>query len=162
MSEIKEILVAIAFSDYTQGILSYAVKLAEALEAKLVVANVINKRDVVAIEGIAAQGYRLDSEQYVKDLKAQNRDALSKLLDNTGFDQARVSSIFKVGHPVDTLLRIIVNENVDMVVMGIKGRTDLEYALSGSVAEKVFRRCPVPVVSYRGIQHAERLIKAIR
>ena len=38
---------------------------------------------------------------------------------------------------------------IDMIVMGVKGRTDLQHAFVGSVADKIFRRSPVTVISYR-------------
>ena len=161
MSAIKKVLAAIAFSDYSQGVLNYAALLAKALGAELVVANVINVRDVQAVEAIAARGYNLDSGVYVKELKAQNRSLLVDLLKATGFSETEVKMVFKVGHPVDGLLRIISDEKVDLVVMGIKGRTNLEYALVGSVAEKLFRRSPVTIVSYRDAKHGQRLLKAM-
>jgi nucleotide-binding universal stress UspA family protein len=161
MSDIKKIMAAIAFSEYSQGILIYGAKLARAFDAQLIVAHVINSRDVEAIEKIAAQGYNLDGNRYIKELKAQNRETLTQLLKPTGLSDDEVTVILKVGHPADTLLRIIVSEEVDMVVMGVKGRSNLEYALAGSVAEKVFRRSPVAVVSYRDPRHAQRLKERI-
>jgi nucleotide-binding universal stress UspA family protein len=72
-----------------------------------------------------------------------------------------VRTVFNIGDPGDQLLKIAVKENVDLIVMGIKGRTDLEYIFVGSVAEKVFRRSPIPVLSYRDEANAERLRKHI-
>jgi nucleotide-binding universal stress UspA family protein len=66
-----------------------------------------------------------------------------------------------VGHPVEELRKIAFKENVDLIVMGIKGRSDREQMLVGSVAEKVFRRSPIPILSYRDIKNAERLKKHI-
>jgi len=73
----------------------------------------------------------------------------------------RIHTIFKVGNPVDELLKVAVEEKADMIVMGTKGRTDLAHVLVGSVAEKVFRRSPVPVVSYRDKKTAERMRQRI-
>ena len=68
-----------------------------------------------------------------------------------------IKLILQVGNPTDELLKIIVKEKVDLVVMGVKGRTDLEHILIGSVAEKLFRSSPVTVVSYRDEKNRDRL-----
>jgi nucleotide-binding universal stress UspA family protein len=54
-----------------------------------------------------------------------------------------------VGHPFEELLKITKEEKVDMVVMGAKGRSNIEHLLVGSVADKMFRHSPVTVASYR-------------
>jgi nucleotide-binding universal stress UspA family protein len=46
--------------------------------------------------------------------------------------------------------------------MGVKGSTDLEQIFIGSVAEKLFRRSPVTVISYRDEKSAQRLRKRIQ
>ena len=70
--------------------------------------------------------------------------------------------IFKVGNPVRDLLDVGIAENVDMIIMGIKARTGLEHILIGSVAEKVFRRSPITVVSYREENLAKRMRKRLK
>ena len=49
MDEIKKIMVALGFSEYAEGIFNYADKLAAKLGAELIVANIINSRDVEAV-----------------------------------------------------------------------------------------------------------------
>lgn len=50
------------------------------------------------------------------------------------------------GIPHDDIVDDAVEHDVDMIVMGTHGATGVEHALLGSVAEKVLRRAPVPVL----------------
>ena len=68
---------------------------------------------------------------------------------------------FFVGNPIEELLKAILDQDIDVVVMGPKGRTDLEHILVGSVAEKIFRRSPATIISYREEKVAERLRRRI-
>ncbi|MGB5747143.1 MAG: universal stress protein [Desulfobacterales bacterium] len=161
MDEIKKIMVAVGFSEYAEGIFNYADMLAEKLGAELIVANIINSRDVEAVTAITNMGYDLDPERYIKELKAERRNAFEEIAKNAILSRDSIKLILKVGNPLDELLKIIIKENVDLVVMGVKGRTDLEHILIGSVAEKLFRRSPVTVVSYRDEKNRQRLRKHI-
>jgi hypothetical protein len=58
-------------------------------------------------------------------------------------------------------LKIALRENVDLIVMGLKGRSEIEHVLVGSVAEMMFRRSPITIVSYLGQKEAERLRKRV-
>lgn len=161
MDEIKTVMVAIGFSDYSEEILTYAAKMANALNAGLFVASVINVRDVDAVQAISAMGYDVDGEHYVSGIRAEREQMLAAFLKRLNFPAQKVRSIIRIGNPIDELLKIAVKENVDLIVMGVKGRTDLEHALVGSVAEKTFRRSPIAVLSYRDKKNADRLRKHI-
>jgi nucleotide-binding universal stress UspA family protein len=161
MDEIKKIMVAVGFSEYAEGIFKYSDKLAEKLGAELVVANIINSRDVEAVSAITNMGYDLDPERYIKELKDERQSAFEKIAKNAAVSRESIKLILQVGNPIDELLKIIIKENVDLVVMGVKGRTDLEHILIGSVAEKLFRRSPVTVISYRDEKNRQRLRKRI-
>ena len=162
MSEIKKVMVALAFSPYSAEEFAYASNLAAALDAELLAANVINERDVSAVSHIAAMGYKLDSETYLKGLTKERQAKLEEMIAAAGYPKDRLSVVFKVGNPVDELLKIIIEENADLVIMGIKGRTDLEYLFVGSVAEKLFQRSPVPIISFRDAKNAARLRSRIK
>jgi nucleotide-binding universal stress UspA family protein len=53
------------------------------------------------------------------------------------------------GRPVPALLKAIEDDSPDLVVLGTHGRTDLPYVLMGSVAEKIVRHSPAPVLVLR-------------
>jgi len=161
MDDIKKIMVAVGFSEYAEGIFNYADMLATKLGAELIVANIINSRDVEAVTVITNMGYELDPERYIKELKEERLIAYEKVAKKATLARDSMKLILQVGNPIDELLQIIVRENVDAVVMGVKGRTDLEQIFIGSVAEKLFRRSPVTVISYRDEKNQQRLRERI-
>ena len=54
------------------------------------------------------------------------------------------------GDPAEEIIRFAAENEVDSIVMGTHGRTGLTHALMGSVAEKVVRMAPCPVLVTRG------------
>jgi len=159
MGAVKKIMVAVGMSRYTADLLKYATDIADIMSAELICASIINMRDVEAVGTIADMGYEVDADNYVAGIKAERQQEFVKILKKIGHRPEKVRMVLKVGNPGEELLKIAVKENVDLLIMGIKSRTDLEYALIGSVAEKVFRRSPVPILSYRDEHIAERLKK---
>lgn len=149
MQGTERILAAIGFSKYSRGILEYAARLATELDADLIVANVVNIRDMQAVSGIQSMGYEVDPQEYKDGVIKERKAELEKLMEGIPLQRERLKTLFRVGYPQDILLKIIKEEKIDMVVMGPKGKTDLSHVLVGSVAEKMFRHCPVPLVSYR-------------
>ena len=158
---LKKILVAVAFSRYTEGLLQYATDIAAIMNAEMVIASIINARDVEAVGTIAAMGYEVDSQNYVAGIKAERQQELGNILKKLAYPSEKIHTVYKVGNPSDELLKIAIKEDVDLIIMGLKGRTDLAHIFVGSVAEKVFRRSPFPILSYRDEANAERLKKHI-
>jgi hypothetical protein len=71
---------------------------------------------------------------------------MQKMIADSGFPQDRIKSIFRVGHPLEELLRVVEEEKIDLVVRGSKGRSDHPRLLVGSVAQRMFRYSPVSVL----------------
>jgi len=149
MDKIKKIMVALASASHSKRIFTYAAGLADALDANLIVVNVINERDVQAVSRVSSMGYEVDGEHYISGVRKERLEGLSEFIQGSNFPAKRVKTIVQVGNPIEVLLNIAVEESADMIVMGQKGRTNLESMLVGSVAEKLFRKSPVTIVSCR-------------
>lgn len=158
---IKKIMVPLAFSKYSRGILDCAVEIAEPLGAMLEVVNVISDRDLEAINKITEFGYKVDSDKYLATVKKERREQITAMAEHLTMPDDKVNFTFMIGDPTEELLRFVVEQEVDLVVMGIKTR-DIKHMFAGSVAERIFRRCPVPVLSFRGDDIAKRLRKRVQ
>lgn len=161
MEKIKKIMVPIAFSSHSEDLIRYAATLATAFNAELLLVNIINERDIEIVEKIETYGHKIDVDQYIREIEADRTRELDTLLDKIDFPAERIRKIFRIGQPSDALLKISVEENVDMIVMGIRDRTDFLHTLTGSVADKVFRRSPVTIVSFRDEKNAGHLRKRL-
>lgn len=65
-------------------------------------------------------------------------------------DKAIDASVrIEVGPVVDTVIEIAEKVNADLIVVGTHGRTGFAHLVLGSVAERIVRRSPVPVLSVR-------------
>jgi nucleotide-binding universal stress UspA family protein len=153
MGPINKIMAAVDFSDYSKATLKYAAFLASSVNATLLVANVINQRDVEAIRRVEVEGVGVTVENYIARQKQDREIETDQLLKETGCQDLKVVRVFRVGVPWVELLEIVKDQGVDLVIMGTKGRTNIANTLFGSTAEKVLRRCPVPILSVRGKEH---------
>jgi nucleotide-binding universal stress UspA family protein len=146
-------MAAVDFSDYSKATLKYAAFLASSVNATLLVANVINQRDVEAIRRVEVEGVGVTVENYIARQKRDREIETDQLLKESSCQDLKVVRVFRVGVPWVELLEIVKDQGVDLVVMGTKGRTNIANTLFGSTAEKVLRRCPVPILSVRGKEH---------
>lgn len=157
---VKNILVPLAFSEYAQGILNCAADLTLAMDAELSIVNVINERDLEAVDKISSFGYNVDVDHYIDTVKSERRKKIEEMTGKLTLADDKVSFSFLVGEPTHELLNFVVDNEIDMVVMGVKSN-DIRHIFTGSVAERMFRKCPVTIVSYRGDNLSQRLEKRI-
>jgi nucleotide-binding universal stress UspA family protein len=161
MKKFSKIMVGCDFSSYSKKTLEYAAKLAEKLQAELIIVNVINKRDIDTILKVAEEQFDRTVEKYVeksaedyeKRLTKERTRQMEKLIEELGCAHLPIKKVFRVGVPFQELIQAAEDEGADLMVMGKKGRSDIADVLFGSNAEKVFRRCPIPLLSVRSIKN---------
>jgi nucleotide-binding universal stress UspA family protein len=66
-----------------------------------------------------------------------------------------------IAGPANGIVGYAAREHIDVIVMGTHGRTGLSHLLMGSVAERVIRTAPCPVLTVRATEHAFVLPDAI-
>jgi nucleotide-binding universal stress UspA family protein len=72
------------------------------------------------------------------------------------FVKGRVTYRTKIvaGDPAEEIIRYISAEKVDLVIMGTHGRKGLDRILFGSVADRVIKMSPAPVMSVNPYRQA--------
>jgi nucleotide-binding universal stress UspA family protein len=141
----QHFLVPIDFSAYADQALDYAIALAQKLPARLTLVHVIH---IIPL-GIAEGGAPLPPT-YLETLEAdvrQNLETYRQRVKDAGLESA-VMTLH--GIPFQAIIDVARDEQVDMIIMGTHGRTGLKHVLLGSVAEKVVRLAPCPVLITRG------------
>jgi len=154
MKPINKIMVAIDFSMYSLPSLQYAVKLATALKAELLLVNVTNERDLYVVRKVSNEFSAFLYEKYVEQNEKDRQNQLNNLIKAAGSEDVPTKKIFRVGVPFEELLKTIEEEKPDMLVMAVKGRSNLTDTIIGSCAQKMFRRSPIPLLTIRGEEDA--------
>lgn len=149
MKPIQRILVAIDFSQFSKTILEYAAALALPLNAELILANVINQRDIDIVNKLSLNVNAMSAEAYINQTRSERLHAMDTMMTDLGMPLLRYRKIVETGTPFVELVQIITESQADLAVMGSKGRGNIAGVLFGSTAEKLFRRSPVPLLSLR-------------
>lgn len=143
MQNFRHILVTTDFEASSTSALTAAVDLARVLGARLTVLHVWE------IPIYPYMDFMLNSEM-ISSVEDRATKRLQKALDDVHRAVPEATSKLKNGLPWQGILDAITEESPDLVVMGTHGRRGLSHALLGSVAEKVVRLSPVPVLTVRG------------
>jgi nucleotide-binding universal stress UspA family protein len=86
---------------------------------------------------------------HLGDLEADARRRFDELAASLRGRCPRLDAVFRVGNPWEQILAAITELEVDLAVLGTRGRRGIARAVLGSVAEKVVRLSPVPVLTVR-------------
>ena len=147
MFAIKHILVPTDFSDTSEHALVAAIELARMFQARLTLLHVWSVPNMGYAEGLT---WPLD------DMARAARSALDEVQARTIKIHAATDSVLQIGSEWGQILETAKGHNVDLVVMGTHGRHGLSRVFLGSVAERVVRLSPVPVLTIRDPLEAKK------
>ncbi len=142
----KTILSPTDFSENSRLGLETARDLALERRARLVVLHVVVDAPPALLPDVA--GFRYD--EIIESLRERADKSLPELLPEEKREGLDVVFRTEFGVPHAEIIRVAEDMGVDLIVMPTHGRTGALHLLIGSVAEKVIRKAPCPVLVVRG------------
>jgi len=148
----SKILVPVDFSEFTDDIIKYATEIAQKFGSVIHLVHVIPNMGYFApYESFMA------AENMVTVQKGVEAEVRQNLQEVAG----RISGIpviraVRTGVSFIEIVDYVRSEKIDLVIMATHGRGGLEHIIIGSVAEKVVRRSPCPVLTIRPAQRQLR------
>lgn len=137
----KKILVATDGSDNAKKALLEAKKLAECLDAKVVILNAVN--NIVINPYLTEQDYTLKTNENLMKLGEDLLQEALKLFDDF---KGEVKTKLRAGNPGNIIIKEVEKENYDLVVIGSRGLGGFSRAMMGSVSNKVLNHVDANVL----------------
>lgn len=153
MIDYKRVLAPTDFSESSEEAMRHACWLAERFGAELHVLHVLTEvvptgPDPLMMPVMPPQFYQDDEDKARKALEGVVKPAWGK--------PASVETAVRWGSAAEAIVDYATERAIDLIVLSTHGRTGLSHILLGSVAERIVREAPCPVLTIRRRKKAER------
>lgn len=143
MIKLDRILVPTDFSEHSERAAVYARELAKRYGARVVCLHVSEiPADLLATNAYFMTG---PSEQFIDQVREESKQSLDSFAEKH-LEGVPSETMFLEGRPFLEIVNYAREEPIDLIVIATHGRTGLKHVLFGSVAEKVIRQAPCPVL----------------
>lgn len=144
MIPIKKILCPTDFSEPSREAIKIASELASHFKSELCLVHIVSPVPILPFpEGIPPT---FDVHSYQQELEASSRKALQEVVRQMESNQVHSRLIMVQGDPAKQITDLAREEKPDIMVLSTHGKTEWERLIFGSVAEKVIRLAPCPVL----------------
>lgn len=145
MGNFRNILVISRMIPYSRGAIKAGISLARKYDAKLLVLHLIsNPVDLMAVN---APGLFPD-EQYKNYLSGQQeaKEHLDKLIKQEIRDGFPIKELISDRDPVEEIVRVVSEENIDLILMSAHTEGRIEHALFGGENDAILRKMPCSIM----------------
>ncbi len=147
MLPLRKILLPTDFSEPSEVALKTAQELALHFSAELVLVHVVPSLPVIPTTKVPVDS---QTTSYPLEMESAARDALHQTVKKDVSEEVKTNAMVIHGNSAnvaDEIVNIADREETDIVVMATHGQTGWRKFIFGSVAEKVIRMAPCPVLS---------------
>jgi nucleotide-binding universal stress UspA family protein len=137
----KQILVPFDFGDASLQALAVAIDLARVHGSRLTVLHVCE------IPAYVYEGVGTAPVDLLTPISQAAEEHLEELVRDIQARYPGAEGAFQIGSVAESILATVARRACDLVVMGTHGRRGIVHAALGSVAEKIVRLSPVPVLT---------------
>ncbi len=141
----RKILLPIDSSDCSKVAASYALKVAELNNAELHVIHIVDETTASAY----AEQKKISRDQAFRQLVKEGKKMVEEVVREAAKKGLATKSYVRTGVVVEQIVQAAEEFGADLIVMGTHGRTGSSRMIVGSVAEKVIRHAPCPVLVIR-------------
>ena len=145
---LRNILVPTDFSEPAVEAWRYAQAFARESKARIHLFHVVGEPYLYDAWG--TEGAALRMGELLAEAERAAQHGLARLIPHSGPLARRVLTATATGPIVDRILDYVSENRINLIVMGTHGRGRVGHLLLGSVAERVVRRSPVPVLTVHG------------
>jgi nucleotide-binding universal stress UspA family protein len=154
---ITRILVPVDFSFHAERAFSYATTLAHRFAATLGLLHVVE--DPFVTGAWNSEVYVPNVAELLEELIASAEQQLATLRESAAALGLTAETAVITGRPAHAIVEHANEGGFDLIVMGTHGRSGLSHAVMGSVAERVVRKAPCPVLTVRAADAASATAK---
>ena len=148
---LKKILVATDFSEPSDAALAYGRQLARAFGAGL---TVFHAAENLASRGYGSEGFVFIEPEFQSQVEAAARQRARALLSDEDRRELRAEAVVVTAiSPAAAIADYARREQIDLIIVGTHGRSGVAHLMMGSVAERVVRTAPCPVLTVRHPEH---------
>jgi nucleotide-binding universal stress UspA family protein len=139
---IGKILVPIDFSEHSHKALRYALAFAAQFDAEVTLVHIV--------EQMVYPGDWMYPPIAVTDFAAEKREQMiERLRALDAGSGVKTQHMVRLGRAWQEVVEIAREQKADLIILATHGYTGLKHVLLGSVAEKIVRHSPCPVLSVR-------------
>ncbi|GBD25324.1 Putative universal stress protein [bacterium HR30] len=145
--QLKKVLVPVDFSKDSLRAAEYARSFSKPFDAQLLLLHVIEPIYYASPADMYAASPNL--ALLIEEQRKAAQAHLQQLADKLSREGAKVQTLLKSGSPAQVIADTAKRVKADLIIMATHGRTGLAHVLLGSVAERVIRLAPCPVLTVR-------------
>ena len=140
----QTIVVAVDFSETSEDAWVAACQLAVETNSEVHLLHVSPDplRQAWTVEAIS-----VDFQAIAAEYRRQARERLAALQPHAGLSEERITRVVITGVPHSAITEYAAAEHADLIVVGTHGYGPIKHLLLGSVAERVVRQAPCPVMT---------------